>query len=332
MDWCASSGFSLLPTNRAKTSYAGFSVRGTFGVPLFFYPELKWNFLSPYTLSRIIEFKPDVLHFVDPILLGPQVLLAAMWYLPKVPRVSSYHTNIALYAKHFGYPILSPVIWKLQHYLHGNCAAIMCPSPSTSKALTEHHFPEEKIRIWHRGVDTDLFSPAKRRKELRRLWLGSNDTAVVLLYVGRVSWEKNLKVLLEAYVNLYPTRKDMHLVITGDGPARTELETIFNNVKVPVTFTGYLQGPHHLFPSHFPPFRSTTYGDRRRTSRMLRFLRYLHIPLQIRNIRPSGPRGPSLRPSRSSLSGRRSMRHHSGWDNRVACPRRPPPKRRKRPL
>jgi len=183
-----------------------------------------------------------------------------MWYLPQVPRVSSYHTNIALYAKHFGYSILSPVIWKLQHYLHGHCAAIMCPSPSTAKALTEHHFPEEKIRIWHRGVDTDLFSPEKRRKELRRLWLHSNDAAVVLLYVGRVSWEKNLKVLLEAYVNLYATRKDMHLVITGDGPARTELETIFNNAKVPVTFTGYLQGlqPPSSFPI-FPPFCSTTY-------------------------------------------------------------------------
>jgi glycosyltransferase involved in cell wall biosynthesis len=77
-----------------------------------------------------------------------------------------------------------------------------------------------------------------------------------MLYVGRVSWEKNLKVLLEAYVNLYATRKDLHLVITGDGPARTELETIFNDKKVPVTFTGYLQGnPPSLSvpPTHAEP-------------------------------------------------------------------------------
>ena len=117
----------------------------------------------------------------------------------------------------------------------------MCPSPSTSRTLIDHHFPEEKIRIWQRGVDTQLFSPDKRRKELREAWMGSADK-VVLLYVGRVSWEKNLKALSQAYINLYGRMEDVHLVITGDGPARTELEAIFANEKVRVTFTGYLEG------------------------------------------------------------------------------------------
>lgn len=117
----------------------------------------------------------------------------------------------------------------------------MCPSPSTSKTLIDHHFPEEKLKIWHRGVDTDLFSPSKRRKEQRQAWMGNIDK-VVLLYVGRVSWEKNLKTLSQAYINLQSTRNDIHLIITGDGPARTELEAIFENAKVPVNFTGYLEG------------------------------------------------------------------------------------------
>ena len=215
-------------------------MRGTAGIPLFFYPELKWNFLSPITLSRIIEFNPDVLHFVDPILLGPQVLLAAQMFLPQVPRVSSYHTNIALYAKHFGYSVLSPAIWGLQRFLHAQCSAIMCPSPSTSRTLVDHNFPPEKIKVWHRGVDTELFSPIKRRKELRDVW--SADGRTVLLYVGRVSWEKNLKVLASAYINIHRIRKDIHLVITGDGPARLELEAMFREEKANVTFTGYLEG------------------------------------------------------------------------------------------
>jgi glycosyltransferase involved in cell wall biosynthesis len=197
--------------------------------------------MSLSTLRRIIDFRPDVIHFVDPILLGPQALFAARMFLPRVPRVSSYHTNIALYAKHFGYSMLSPVIWSLQQYLHGQCAAIMCPSPSTSRTLIDHKFPEEKIRVWHRGVDTQLFSPSKRRKELRGAWMGNADK-VVLLYVGRVSWEKNLKALSQAYINLNAAGNDVHLVITGDGPARAELEAIFLNEKVEVTFTGYLEG------------------------------------------------------------------------------------------
>jgi glycosyltransferase involved in cell wall biosynthesis len=187
-----------------------------------------------------MAFKPDVLHFVDPILLGPQVIFAARMFLSDVPRVSSYHTNIALYAKHFGYAFLSPAIWGLQRLLHSQCAAIMCPSPSTSRTLIDHNFPSEKLRIWHRGVDTQLFSPDRRRKELRDVW--DADDKVVFLYVGRVSWEKNLKAISEAYLNIQQTRKDIHLVITGDGPARAELEVIFREEKAKVTFTGYLEG------------------------------------------------------------------------------------------
>jgi glycosyltransferase involved in cell wall biosynthesis len=228
-----------LKTWLMETTYAGFPVRGTAGIPLFFYPELKWNFFSPITLQRIIEFNPDVLHFVDPILLGPQAIIAAEMFLSHVPRVSSYHTNIALYAKHFGYPVLSPAIWGLQRFLHNQCAAIMCPSPSTSRTLMDHNFPAEKIKIWHRGVDTDLFSQSKRRKEFRQMWHAEDK--VVMLYVGRVSWEKNLKVLAQAYINLHRGR-DVHLVITGDGPAKAELEAFFNEEKANVTFTGYLEG------------------------------------------------------------------------------------------
>ena len=211
-------------------------MRGTAGIPLFFYPDLKWNFLSPVTLQRIISFKPDVIHFVDPILLGPQVILAARLFLPNVPRVSSYHTNIALYSKHFGYPFLSPVIWALQRSLHGQCELTMCPSPSTALSLADHGFSDSKMRIWHRGVDIELFSSSKRQSALRDTW----GNKIILLYVGRISWEKNLRALAHAYINL--NHDNVHLVITGDGPARAELESMLANEKRSVTFTGYLQG------------------------------------------------------------------------------------------
>jgi len=108
--------------------------------------------------------------------------------------------------------------------------------------LLEHGFPD-RIRIWHRGVDTALFEPRKRSGQVRRLWgedvMGEK---VVLLYVGRVSWEKNLRCLARAYLEIWKVRKDVHLVITGDGPARTELEGMFLDAKASVTFTGYLEG------------------------------------------------------------------------------------------
>jgi hypothetical protein len=41
-----------------------------------------------------VEFKPDVVHLVDPIWLGAQSLPALMYFLPDVPRVCSFHTNL----------------------------------------------------------------------------------------------------------------------------------------------------------------------------------------------------------------------------------------------
>ena len=86
-----------------------------------------------------------------------------------------------------------------------------------------------------------MFAPEKRSKEVRLMW--GAEGKVVLLYVGRVSWEKNLRCLARAYLEIWKMRKDVHLVVTGDGPARTELEGMFSDVKASVTFTGYLEGP-----------------------------------------------------------------------------------------
>ncbi len=59
-----------------------------------------------------------------------------------------------------------------------------------------------------------------------------------MLYVGRISWEKNLRLLTSAYRQMDHTR--CHLVIVGDGPALREIRQ--EVADLPVTFTGYLRG------------------------------------------------------------------------------------------
>lgn len=80
------------------------------------------------------EFKPDVIQFVDPIWLCAQyvervllrtvglsliplarrVIPVVQYYMPEVPLLTSYHTNLAMYATLFGFPWLTPVMWNLQ--------------------------------------------------------------------------------------------------------------------------------------------------------------------------------------------------------------------------
>lgn len=227
----------LLGPECGMDEYAGAEVIGTAGLPLPFYPELKFNFFRPLFLRRLIEFRPDIIHVVDPVILGATGLAAARFL--NIPIVSSYHTNLAAYCGHFGFSLLTQPMWLYNRFVHNQCSLTFCPSASTAAMLKKQGF--EHVRIWPRGVEDTLFQPGRRSKALRTSWLsgqGIPEDKVILLYVGRISWEKNLRLLVQAYRKMDHTR--CHLVIVGQGPAYAEVQQDLS--QVPVTFTGYLSG------------------------------------------------------------------------------------------
>jgi glycosyltransferase involved in cell wall biosynthesis len=223
----------LLGPESGMEEYAGAEIIGTAGVPFPFYPELKFNFFRPLFLRRLSEFQPDVVHLVDPVILGAAGLAAAR-VLGK-PLISSYHTNLAAYCGHFGFTLLAQPMWSYNRFIHNQCTLTFCPSPSTASMLRAQGF--QRVRIWPRGVDIDSFRPEQRDEHRRASWLGGTDK-VVMLYAGRVSWEKNLHLLIRAYQEM--DHSHCHLVIVGDGPALREIKQELDGL--PVTFTGYLQG------------------------------------------------------------------------------------------
>lgn len=227
----------LLGPESGMVEYAGAEVIGTAGLPLPFYPELKFNFFRPLFMRRMAEFCPDIIHLVDPVILGATGLAAARFF--NTPLVSSYHTNLAAYCEHFGFSLLTKPMWQYNRFVHSQCALTFCPSPSTAAMLCMQGF--EHLRIWPRGVDTTLFQPERRSAEMRLSWLATREepeNKTVLLYVGRVSWEKNLRLLVQAYREMNHER--CHLVIVGDGPALLEMQQELQGT--PVTFTGYMSG------------------------------------------------------------------------------------------
>lgn len=223
----------LLGPESGMEEYAGAEIVGTAGVPLPFYPELKFNFFRPLFLRRLNEFQPDVVHLVDPVVLGAAGLAAARM-LGK-PLLSSYHTNLAAYCEHFGFNLLAQPMLFYNRFIHNQCALTFCPSPSTASALRAQGF--QHVRIWPRGVDISSFRPELRDAGRRAAWLGAREK-VVLLYAGRLSWEKNLRLLIRAYQAMDHTT--CHLVMVGDGPALPEIKQEL--AGQPVIFTGYLQG------------------------------------------------------------------------------------------
>ena len=121
----------------------------------------------------------------------------------------------------------------------------------------------ERLAQLSRGVDSQLFNPARRDEALRREWgLGERDIAV--LHVGRLAAEKNLSLLGSSFRALcadHPQLK-LRLVIVGDGPQRAHLqrelpEAVFCGLQRGEELARhYASGDLFLFPS-----LSETFGN-----------------------------------------------------------------------
>lgn len=214
------------------TEYKGAQVHGVSGFPLPLYPELKLALPRPSIREAVEGFEPDLIHVVNPAVLG----LAGIYYSKslEIPLVASYHTHLPKYLEHYGLGMLEGVLWELLKAMHNQARLNLCTSTAMQQALTEHDI--ERVQVWQRGVDTELFRPELRSREMRdRLSRGEPD-APLLLYIGRLSAEKEIdriRPVLEAI-------PEARLALVGDGPYREELEKYFEGT--PAHFVGYLEG------------------------------------------------------------------------------------------
>lgn len=179
----------------------------------------------------------DVIHVSTP---GPMGLLGLLAARQRgLPVCGTYHTDFPRYAGELtGDPALEQVGWQFMQWFYGQLDRVAAPTESIRRELIAHGFDPQRLQVVGRGVDTALFSPA-RRDEVWRAQQG-HGKSVQLLYVGRLSREKNLATLAEAFKRLLPTRPDISLTLVGEGPFRAELERML--AGTPATFAGTLKG------------------------------------------------------------------------------------------
>ncbi len=115
---------------------------------------------------------------------------------------------------------------------------IYVPSTATGEELISRGINPARLAVMKRGVDVHQFHPSKCIDLSGKF--GIREDCIKLLYVGRVSREKNLELLSESFKQLSSVHQSVHLIVVGDGPY---LETMKHGLKnYNVTFTGYLQG------------------------------------------------------------------------------------------
>ncbi|MFM7434906.1 MAG: glycosyltransferase family 4 protein [Vulcanococcus sp.] len=217
----------------APESYRGARVVGVPAMPLPLYPELKLALPRPMVSDALEAFAPDLVHVVNPAVLG----LGGIW-LAKTkgyPLVASYHTHLPKYLEHYGLGMLEPVLWELLKAAHNQAQLNLCTSTAMVAELSEKGI--QHTALWQRGVDTDLFRPELRSQAMRdRLLGGRSDTGQLLLYIGRLSAEKQIE-RIRPVLDALP---DARLALVGDGPYRQQLETLFAGSAA--HFVGYLAG------------------------------------------------------------------------------------------
>ncbi len=212
--------------------YKGAKIYGIKGIPLPLYPELKLAIPNPSIGFALKKFKPDLVHVVNPAVLG----VGGIYYAKKydIPLVASYHTHLPQYLHHYNLGALEGLLWELLKLAHNQASLNLCTSTAMVNELVNHGI--ERVDLWQRGVDTDLFQPDLTCPKMRDKLSQGHPDAPLLLYVGRVSAEKEIDKIKPVLQSIPNAR----LAIVGNGPARSELENYF--VDTNTYFVGYLHG------------------------------------------------------------------------------------------
>ncbi len=232
----------------------------TRGWPLPGYAGLQWGQSSLHKLLRRWQRnRPDVLYIATEGPLGLSALRAARRL--GIPVVSGFHTNFQQYSDHYGFGLLTRLLTGYLRWFHNRSRLTLVPSPSQRLELQRRGF--ERLELLARGVDGQLFHPARRSAALRAEW-GLGEDEIAVLHVGRLAAEKNLQLLTRAFRQLQGDlpQQRLRLVLVGDGPLRAQLqaelpEALFCGVQRGEALAAhYASGDLFLFPS-----LSETFGN-----------------------------------------------------------------------
>jgi phosphatidylinositol alpha 1,6-mannosyltransferase len=221
---------------------------GEVAVPIFHVPSLAFPLQKNYRIAipgyqsfakRLLDFQPDILHINSPCTLGFGAVKFARHF--GVPVVATYHTHFPTYPRYYNLNGLEELTWRVLRRIYNNIDRTFVPTKPIAEELNVHGI--KNLEYLPNGVDTDVFDLSYRSKEWRRRLLGRSESdekreKPIILFVSRLVWEKDLRVLAQMYNKLRSERNDFEMVLVGDGPARQELETLMPGAH----FLGYQSG------------------------------------------------------------------------------------------
>ncbi len=169
----------------------------------------------PAIVDALAEGRYDLVHLCSP---GPAGVGA--WLLARaleLPVLGSYHTELAAYAGlRSGQAQLETLAGLALGAFYGACDVVLSPSPASDERIRQLGVAPDRIGRWDRGVDTTRFDPALRAS-------GCLPGEINVLYAGRLTREKGVDLLADAFLAAHWRDPRLHLVLAGGGPEESAL-------------------------------------------------------------------------------------------------------------
>jgi len=194
--------------------------------------------------------QPDLIESGDPYQVAWKALASGRAL--GIPTVGFYHSHfpdavLRSVAKYFGsisVMMAEEIGRRYVTALYNRFERTLVPSQGLSSLL--RHWGLENIETLELGVDTGIFYPDVGRGSAARQKLGWPDGRCILLYVGRLNPDKNVRRLIETFELLHQTDPGrFHLAVVGDGMLRGALHRLRSETDE-VSWIQYCRGAEDL--------------------------------------------------------------------------------------
>jgi len=209
---------------------------GTFPLPEYEVHELSFPpFLDVIEYIERNQFNELIISTPGP--LGLTALAAAK--LLGIRTTGIYHTDFPMIARCLtDDPAVEQLTWKYMQWFYDSVDWVVAPSEYYRRHLVRHGFDPARLSVLVRGVDRERFNPTKRDEAFwDRYGLARG---FKFLYVGRVSADKQVELVLTSFQKLAEQGREASLAIVGDGPSLEELRRRHQDPRI--AFTGFLDG------------------------------------------------------------------------------------------
>ena len=230
----------VVVTSRGNQQISDIPIKNFPPIGEFELPEYELQKLSFPPILQMLDYiqreKFTEIIISTPGPVGLTALLAAK--MLNLQTSGIYHTDFPQYIRILTEDsFLESMAWRYMHWFYGQLDTVFVNSEEYRQSWIKHGFDPAKLKILPRGLDTELFHPARREPEFFEKF-GEHNGEIRLLYVGRISREKDLDLLAAAYRRLRDEGLPVQLFVVGHGP----YSEAFAKSLPEAIFTGYLTG------------------------------------------------------------------------------------------